>query len=141
MGKLLRNYIICLKKYFTFKGRAPRAEFVTFTLANLVLESVLKLYSPDYYILLDIFLFIPGLTVSVRRLHDLNQSGLLILGPIGFAFVGFIALLFSYSSATSIPGTVMLLLSVVFTLGLFIWSLFYRGTKGNNQYGEDPLQC
>ena len=61
-----------------------------------------------------VFLFgmiLPGLAVSVRRLHDLNQSGwfyLLVL----------------------IPG--------LGALGLAIWFCF-RGTQGDNRFGPDPL--
>jgi uncharacterized membrane protein YhaH (DUF805 family) len=58
----------------------------------------------------SIFVFIPGLAVAVRRLHDINKSGWWIL----IAFV-------------PILGWILII----------VWSLM-PGNPGSNDYGPDP---
>jgi uncharacterized membrane protein YhaH (DUF805 family) len=76
----------CFKKYLDFKGRASRSEFWYFFLFY-ILASFLGgfvvgfLVSPSsefFYVLLIIIfvgLFIPALSVTVRRFHDFGVSG------------------------------------------------------------------
>jgi len=69
-------YIEVLKKYAVFSGRARRAECWYFYLFDFLISIVLALISEG--ILFGIYslgTFIPGLAVSVRRLHDTNRSG------------------------------------------------------------------
>ena len=81
-------YLKVLKKYATFSGRASRREFWMFVLFNLIISFGLRVidhftgltYGPNgsqgflnsFYTLL---VFIPGLAVAVRRLHDTGRSG------------------------------------------------------------------
>ena len=58
-------------------------------------------------------LFLPGLAVSIRRLHDRDKSGWWVL----LAFIPLI-------------GAIILL----------IWFIM-RGTQGPNRFGPDPLQA
>ena len=110
---------ICLAGYFTFAGRAPRSEywyFVLFTMLVAIVASsidaiIFGLGSQILQTIASLALFIAGLAVWVRRLHDTDRSGwwwLLALVPI----VGWIIIL--------------------------IW-LCTRGTAGANRYGPDPL--
>jgi uncharacterized membrane protein YhaH (DUF805 family) len=84
-------YIKVLKHYADFSGRARRTEYWMFALFNIifaiiaaVLDNVLGIaiqglgYGPlfGFYALA---LFIPGLAVGVRRLHDIGKSGWMIL--------------------------------------------------------------
>lgn len=80
------NYFfdILRNKYFLFDGRATRAEYWSYTLTLLgiyILVSVLGgILLPESVMALVtsiIFIgtFIPGLGVSVRRMHDINKSG------------------------------------------------------------------
>tara|TARA_B100000795_G_C22715028_1_gene405121 strand:+ start:386 stop:757 length:372 start_codon:yes stop_codon:yes gene_type:complete len=84
-------YLKVLKQYADFNGRARRKEYWMFTLFNIIfggiamiLDSVFGIaiegvgYGPLYgvYVLV---LFIPGLAVAVRRLHDIGKSGWMIL--------------------------------------------------------------
>lgn len=78
-------YLKCLKQYADFKGRARRKEYWMFFLFNFlfsvifaVLDGILQtkgilegLYS--------LAVLIPGLAVTVRRLHDIGKSGWMIL--------------------------------------------------------------
>ncbi len=84
----------CFKKYAKFYGRAPRSEFWWWTLFSILMSTLAT--SVDIFLLEVIFdripqegyqvptpltsivaivLLLPGLAVSVRRLHDINYSG------------------------------------------------------------------
>ncbi len=84
-------YLAVLKNYAGFSGRARRKEYWMFTLFNIIfaivamiLDNVLGIamaeigYGPLYG-LYTLAVFIPGLAVSVRRLHDVGKSGWMIL--------------------------------------------------------------
>jgi len=88
-------YILALKKYATFEGRASRKEYWMFVLFNLiftfqafVLDNALNqmfdlIIGPSgrgiISALYTLAVVIPGLAVLVRRLHDVGQSGWWIL--------------------------------------------------------------
>lgn len=64
-------------------------------------------------ILMAVFILwalVTGCALMVRRLHDMNMSGLLVI----FALIPYINIIF------------------------FLSVLFIRGTRGKNQYGPDP---
>jgi len=97
-------YIKVLKKYAVFSGRAKREEFWMFVLFNLIFSLVASLIDLGIGILTftvfgwgllsliySLAVLIPGLAVSVRRLHDVGKSGWYLLinlipiaGPIWF---------------------------------------------------------
>lgn len=109
---------ICFRKYLTFSGRAPRAEFWWFTLFYALVQwgaAVLAGVSdmPDAGNVLEgvvsLLFFCPSISVGVRRLHDTDRSGWwmwIILVP----FVGWIFLLIWYCT---------------------------RGTPGANRFGAE----
>ena len=72
---------ICFKKkYATFEGRASRSEFWWWFLFStiVVLASLLiseEIDNPILYLIIWLILVIPGFSVIVRRLHDVNRSG------------------------------------------------------------------
>ncbi|MFC9277802.1 DUF805 domain-containing protein [Streptomyces collinus] len=77
-------YVDVLKKYAVFSGRARRQEFWMFALINAVISIVLMVV--DYAIgssilgtIYSLAVLIPGLAVTVRRLHDTGRSGWAIL--------------------------------------------------------------
>ena len=116
-------YLKVVKQYVDFNGRARRKEFWMFTLFNIifaivaaVLDNILGLtasailpYGPLYG-LYSLAMLIPGIAVSVRRLHDRAQSGWMLL-------IGLIP----------IVGAIWLL--VLFVL---------EGTPDTNKYGANP---
>jgi len=87
------------QKYAIFSGRASRSEYWWMALFNFIIAIVLAIISSLSTILYAILaliyglgMLIPGLAVGVRRLHDANMSGwLLLLGLI--PFIGGIILL------------------------------------------------
>jgi len=113
---------VVFENYANFSGRARRSEYWFFVLFNMIfaicamlLDNLLGLnFDPIpygwFYVLYALAVFIPGLAVAVRRLHDVNKSG-------WFFFIILIPII----------GSIWLLV-------LF----FSEGTKGKNNYGDDP---
>ena len=115
----------CWKKYATFSGRACRAEYwywtlfvslviiIYYTLA-ITLEITLEdVVSPELVLLLmaipQFLLFMPSLSVCVRRLHDIGKSGWMLL-------IGLIPYI----------GSIILLI------------LYCKDSMGDNEYGTNP---
>lgn len=120
--------MLAFKKYAQFDGRSSRAEFWWFQAFYMC--SVLGLGIPGFMLLdsagnaLGVLLFIlaglvilasiiPGLAVTVRRLHDTDRSGAWML-------IGMIP--------------------IVSYIGGFVLLCFYasEGDAGRNQYGDSP---
>ena len=77
---------VCLTKYVDGKGRASRSEYWYFALFTLIVDVLTAGVAA-------IFLLLPSITVTVRRLHDVGRSAwslLLVLVP----FVGVFVLLY-----------------------------------------------
>jgi uncharacterized membrane protein YhaH (DUF805 family) len=95
-------YVEVLKKYAVFSGRARRKEYWTFTLINVLISIVLTIIEMVAGLthggfgpltsLYSLAVLIPGLAVSIRRLHDTNRSGWWLLIPL-VPLIGIIALL------------------------------------------------
>jgi uncharacterized membrane protein YhaH (DUF805 family) len=108
--------------YVTFSGRAARSEFWYWTLfvvlvtiaAGILDRGLFDFDEPTttgvFGPLVSLIFFLPGLAVSVRRLHDLDRSGWWLL----------------------------LVLTVIGVILLIIWD-FIKGTAGPNRFGPDPL--
>jgi uncharacterized membrane protein YhaH (DUF805 family) len=70
--------------YAQFSGRASRSEYWWFALASLLVIFVAAFVdaiagTAVVTVLAYLFLIIPGIAVSVRRLHDTNRSGWYLL--------------------------------------------------------------
>lgn len=74
----------CFKNYATFSGRATRAEFWWWQLFSFLVGCVLG-WIPILGWLVTLALFLSGLAVAVRRLHDIGKAG-------GFWFIYLIPL-------------------------------------------------
>ena len=111
-------FITALKNYTNFHGRARRKEYWYFSVINLLVLLALTVIEYSYNIrtfdlgfggsigllssLYLLFIFLPTLTVTTRRLHDTNRSGwwqLLYFVPV----VGVIAI-FICTLENSFPG-------------------------------------
>lgn len=115
-------YLNALKNYATFTGRARRSEYWYFVLFNIIFAVAAMLLdrligdtfrmntasgdiSLPYgyvYVLYVLAVFLPGLALSVRRLHDIGKSGwffLIVLIP----FIGAIWLIVLYCTDSQ-PG-------------------------------------
>ncbi len=81
----------CFKKYATFTGRANRSEywyFFLFTLIIQILANTIGIVVGSDAIIWLVYLgfFIPGISVTVRRMHDVDKSGWFMLIPI-YSFI------------------------------------------------------
>ena len=136
----------CFKKYIDFNGRASRSEFWYFTLllvfgyfglliivnywndSNFFYELSDTLYNSINYLIygmfygLPIICLIPFVSVTIRRIHDIGQSGFVIL----IFFVGFFIAFILKSE---------LIVRIVFIiLGVFLT----QKSAGKNQFGPVP---
>jgi len=91
-------YLEVWKKYAVFDGRARRREYWTFFLVHFIIGCILRFVESFADIAFESSLywsywgavFLPGMAVSVRRLHDTGRSGwwnLIALVPIFGAIV------------------------------------------------------
>jgi uncharacterized membrane protein YhaH (DUF805 family) len=118
-------YTEVLKKYAVFSGRARRKEYWVFTLVSMVISVVLGIIDKSLGFgdekggmgllgaIYSLAVLVPGLAVTVRRLHDTGRSGWWILISL-VPCVGFIILL-------------------VF--------LIQDGHPGPNEYGPNPKEA
>lgn len=114
---IIENWkLVVLQRYAKFDGRAGRGEYWWFVLANVVVYvalSILGQISGIFSLLSLVYalaLFVPSIAVAIRRLHDSDKSGWLML-------IGLIPLI----------GAIILLVFMI-----------QEGTKGPNQYGPGP---
>ena len=159
--------ILPLRKYFQFSGRSRRKEYWMWTLFVFVMGFVLgfvdtmlglggdvapvaneppatAIYNAliSGGILSNIFTvltIIPGIAVSVRRLHDVDRSGWWLLSW-AFPVLIVLALLFSgygQSAAMLVISGIALLAFAILGLMIFVWDCT-DGTHGPNRFGEDP---
>ncbi len=146
--------------YARFAGRAGRAEYWWFVFLSMILVSVFSLpwINNIYYVnmfrqlstvrivllvfcalLPQLALFLPGLAVLVRRLHDRNKSGFWLVGLLGLQFVSGAVCVWSLDRVHSSPaGAIFFLLCLLVSSCLLLWQLIMPGTKGPNRYGPDP---
>lgn len=142
-----------LKKPLHLTGRASRAEFwYVFLLFFLIELTVIFIVIADI-VYIDEFLSyltwaITGFmfALTVRRLHDVGRSGLLVIFPV---LPILLALFFEYSYGTVYQVVNEGLYSIIFTpLNIIAWIVsFYiffltlcEGNRGPNKYGPDPYE-
>jgi len=98
--------------YAQFSGRASRSEYWWFALASVIVIFVAAIIdgvagSAIVTVIAYLYLIIPGIAVSVRRLHDTNRSGWYLL---------------------------LNLVPLIGSILIFIWAVT-PGDKKANQYG------
>lgn len=123
--KNMNWYIDVLKKYAVFTGRAGRKEYWFFALFNIIVsiglgivDSVTGTMNAEtgmglLGVLYALAILLPGIGVTIRRLHDTDRSGWWVL----IAFIPVI-------------GAIVLLVLMVLD-----------GKPGANQYGPDPKEA
>ncbi|MBN8872039.1 MAG: DUF805 domain-containing protein [Rhodospirillales bacterium] len=108
---------ICLRKYASFAGRAPRAEYWWFVLFEILVQLAANMIdhaletTPPGLVgpLASLALLLPALAVAARRLHDIDRSAWWLL---------------------------LYLVPVVGWLVLLVWHCT-RGTRGPNRFGPE----
>lgn len=140
-------YIEALKKYAVFRGRARRAEYWYFILFNLLISIGFMLLDAltgtfdsqggmgGFSGIYSLAVMLPGVAVSVRRLHDTGRSGWLFGIFFILSFVMMAAMQLSPKSPLITP---LVLVLGGWAIGLFI-IMAQKGQQGDNLYGPDPL--
>ena len=163
MGVVEALKTVLFKKYATFSGRASRSEYWWFMLFNAVINLILLaikkvcifIYSLDPMEYLSVFsivglsvsfiLLLPRISVTVRRLHDINASTWWCLMLV-FSFI--ISLMHLAALNLSLAAVVLSgYLSTIINIEIFsnlisfvlMLFLIKKGTKGPNRFGSDPL--
>ena len=136
--------------FFNFNGRVNRAKFwiaaLIFAAINVVMAVVD--YATDQNVvvqafngMLSIVIFISGIAVGVKRLHDRNKSGWYLL--LFYFLPGILAalsvLIGEFVEDSAIIATVLALLAFALVVWAFIEMGCLRGTVGVNRYGPDPV--
>ena len=102
----------CYKNFFDFSGRASKSEYWWFQLYGIIIYGLVFVFQGDLALLFSILAVansIPLWSATVRRLHDTDKSGWMVL------------------------------ISVIPLIGLYIIVLLIAdGTKGKNRFGPKP---
>jgi len=104
MESVNKYYVDVLKEhYFDFEGKAKRREFWMFVLFSVIVSILLgilqrMLFGEDNTLLSNLYslaVLLPSLGIGVRRLHDVGQSGWLMLLAL-IPILGWLILLYFY---------------------------------------------
>jgi len=102
----------CYKKFFDFSGRASKSEYWWFQLYNAIIYVLTFVFQGDLTLLFSILVIaniIPTYAAAVRRIHDSDKSGWMVL------------------------------IAVIPLIGLYIFVLLLQdGSKGKNRFGPKP---
>ena len=159
----------CLRQYLGFCGRATLAEFwwwalgitVVITLLSIIERIIFGFGDDSWYRPLPLFglaIFLPGIAVTTRRLHDIGRSGWWQLGwvavgaltviPVaigGMVYLDRMSMMFSsegdFSMGNIAPIIVGLVIFMVIWIGLAVWIIWWmvkQGQAGPNTHGPDP---
>lgn len=104
-------------KYADFTGRARRAEYWWFVLMNFIVITAIAIVSLILYSVSDtlgvlgiviyavyaLAVIVPGVAVAVRRLHDTNKSGWMILVGLIPLVGGILILVFYFTDSDPGP--------------------------------------
>jgi uncharacterized membrane protein YhaH (DUF805 family) len=107
------------RNYVNFSGRAARSEYWYWVLFVVLLSIVAAILdnavfpfteTPPLSAVTSLILFLPGLAVGFRRLHDIDRTAWWVL----------------------------LVFTVLGSILLIVWACM-KGTAGPNRFGPDPL--
>lgn len=154
----MKWFLKCIRNYVNFSGRARRTEFWYFVLFSCLLMIVamaldVVCFNTPYgvfYLVVALFLFLPQLAVSARRLHDTGRtSKWLLWNYLALLVWAVAALVLSGLSAFAGGRDASAWFLIVLCGGcvlFFIWEIVFLvwfclpGTPGENRYGPDPKQ-
>tara|TARA_B100000676_G_scaffold185344_1_gene182282 strand:+ start:554 stop:1033 length:480 start_codon:yes stop_codon:yes gene_type:complete len=149
-------YKVLIEKRTDFSGRASRNEywsswfFIQLTSIFLLIFAFRARPLFLIFIIFSIFIIIPSLAVTVRRLHDVNKSGYWLIVPLPLIFISYLSLflfsLFSPENQSDGSNFFQIISLVTYITGIFMASLWYcfpifmfltqSGDKDKNRYGD-----
>ncbi|KDA03099.1 DUF805 domain-containing protein [Hyphomonas oceanitis] len=80
-----------MNRYAAFDGRTSRREFWHYVSIAFIISITLSILSEIPYLgaifsllslLISLALLLPGIGIAIRRMHDIEQSGIMVLIPI-----------------------------------------------------------
>ena len=144
------NFINAVKSYFVkwndFKTRSSRSEYwwatLFSTLASIVSQlvnaaiasnpSALTLTIAILVLILLIFMFIASLALVVRRLHDLDKDGKILIPYIFVDLIGWIDLFYKLDTEL-----ILILDFIWYVLFVYFIIIFmFKGSNKKNRYGK-----
>lgn len=152
-----KNFWKCLKKYFTFSGRASRYEYFSFGLCFFFITLVTSILGAFFQFLswvstlCYLLLIIPMFAVLSRRFHDIGKNlwngffNWIVYGLISALIVGTVFVIFSAAPVKlAVFGALQyaLITFVLFGIAASLRCLVYvcrRGQTETNQYGDVPV--
>ncbi len=123
----------CMRKFVTFSGRAPRAEYWWFILFSTVVSLVLEWVHTTFSSIADLVFILPQLAVGWRRMHDLGKTGLWNLSPLLGGIPVLLGMMTGIQFFVYVGGAIALLLALY-----VLYLTIIRGEVGANEYGDDP---
>lgn len=133
----MKYFTLAIQKYIQFKGRSTRKEFWLFVLFCFIFGIAFGLIDSIFGLqlgvnnigilstLFSLFTFLPGLAVTVRRLHDTGRSGWTIL-PTFLVFF----------PVTNKIGLALVVLGVIADIVIIIFAC--SKSDSDNKYGPNP---
>ena len=145
----------CFRKYGSFQGRARRSEYWYFVLFGIlvsipaaILDNIFAPHEADgpFSAVLSLVLFLPQISVTVRRLHDTGRTGWwlggLFLYLAGAVMLSMMVIFGPAGRGTTGPGPQIIVTVLTFgAIAYAVWMLVLavrNGTDGPNRYGPDP---
>lgn len=170
-----QQFIVAFKKMFEWRGRATRMEYWSFCLFSNIILFIISLFSnfagsSEAYaysekisylysdieamfgsammlqIAVSLIFVIPGISVTIRRLHDIGRSGIwLLAGPI-LAIIIIMSICMTiasgatHSSSTAFWSASMMISIVLFIIIIITMFVFMVSDSkpGSNKYGASP---
>ena len=160
---------VCFSKYVSFKGRARRSEYwywvlfswlaSTITGGWTIIPSLTRMSADGSAVAptntlssaVSLALFLPGLAVAFRRLHDVNRSGMWLIAPVvcfgialGTGIAAFVTSFPDIMDSSSISKTAGALWATTVAFGvigfalyipILVWLFKDGGPNTPNKYG------
>lgn len=136
---MLQAYKGFWKNCFNFKGRSNRRDYWLASAMNVVIFLLIIAIIPEGAFIYLLVTFIPTLALSIRRLHDINKSGLLaIIFTIPYIlYFLFFNYLNSYVPDENIPAVSITVLVITSLCSIvLIVLLCLPSFSQNNKYGD-----
>ncbi|MEP3655502.1 MAG: DUF805 domain-containing protein [Litorimonas sp.] len=149
-----------LSQYVGFRGRARRSEYWYWTLATILVSFAVEVFegligtsaggTGLISLLFSLAIFLPGLAVSFRRVHDIGRSGWWVGGFYLIILLFFVVLiaaaggLIATDSESEMALASLGVFSIVFGLGIVIFAIILLvffctdSQVGPNRYGPNP---
>ncbi|MCR8700182.1 DUF805 domain-containing protein [Campylobacter ureolyticus] len=137
------EYYLGAWEFPIFIGRARRKEYGWFFVFNFIVGVIISvvdfLVFGDSYgffsLIYALIVFIPGLALLVRRVHDFGKSGQFVLVMIFAPFISFVIAGFLGESSLA---DLFIIIGLALLVYFIFLPIFKKGDEGENAYGSDP---